>query len=127
MTIGLTAGMRFMLYALCVTGIFCLIMVLLRLIRFASPRRIRKILKITVPEDVNYQDAFKDILERYATNIVAQKVRTTDPGSLFKVSFALTMPDRTDEKIMIDELRVRNGNLPILLILQPQLPVSEYR
>ena len=124
MAIGLTAGMGFMLYALCVTLTFCIVMSLLYFLRFAVPKRTRKILKITIPENFNYHNAFDHILEKYATNIVHTRVRTTDLGSLYELAFALTMSDRTDEKAMIDELRTLNGNLPIILVLEPR--VDEY-
>ena len=124
MAIGLTAGMGFMLYALCVMVLFCLVMFVLSWIKFAVPKSTRKILKITIPENFNYHNVFDDILKKFSTHVVYKRVRTTDLGSLFELTFVLTMADRADEKALIDELRVHNGNLPIVLVLEPR--VMEY-
>jgi hypothetical protein len=124
MAIGLTGGMGFMLYAIAVAGTLCSVMLLLHFVRFAAPKRTRKQIKITIPEDFNYHNAFDDILKRYATNVVRKRVRLTDLGSLYEVTFAITMVDSTDEKKMLDEIREKNGNLPIVLVLEPQASES---
>jgi len=126
MAIGLTAGRGFMLYALGVTILFCLVMTAMFLLKFAVPKRTDKMLKITIPEDFNYQGTFDGILIKYATNIIQQKVRTTDLGSLFEITFNLTIQKGTDEKAMIDEIRTLNGNLPVVLILRPQLTSPDF-
>ena len=120
MAIGLAGGMGFILYSLLITIVLCIIMFVLHFIKYAVPKKTRKILKITIPEDFNYQNAFDDILARYASHTVMSKVKTTDLGSLFELSYAITMPDSVNEKAMLDELRTRNGNLPITLILEPK-------
>ncbi|MCL2014012.1 MAG: DUF4956 domain-containing protein [Oscillospiraceae bacterium] len=125
MAIGLPGGRNHLIYSLCVTIVLCSVMFVMHFVRFAAPRRTRMILKITIPEDFNYHNAFDDILRRYASSISRQRVRTTDLGSLFEISFALTIMQNADEKAMIDELRSRNGNLPIVLVLHPQ--TSEYK
>jgi len=120
MAVGLAGGMGFLLYSVCIAVLLCLIMLVLYLARYAVPKKTRKLLKITIPEDFNYQHAFDDILERYASHTVMSRVRTTDLGSLFELSYTITMPDTASEKDMLDELRSRNGNLPITLVLEAQ-------
>ena len=126
MAIGLTAGRGFMLYALGVTILFCIFMAAMFLLKYAVPKKTDKILKIIIPEDFNYQGTFDGILIKYAENIIQQKVRTTDLGSLFEITFSLTIQDGTDEKAMIDEIRTLNGNLPVILILKPQLTSADF-
>jgi hypothetical protein len=121
MAIGLTSGMGFLLYAMIVTIISCAVTLLLqRFLHFGAFTRQNKILRVTVPENFNTKGAFDDILERYATNISGRRMRTTDLGSLYELTFNLTMPGNADEKAMMDEIRTRNGNLPIVLIMEPQ-------
>jgi hypothetical protein len=117
MAIGLTSGTGLMLYALCVTIALCLVMFVLERLRFAVLKRTFKTLKITIPENFNYQNAFDDIFQRYATDVVQKRVRTTDLGSLFEITFDVTMQNDVDEKAFIDELRARNGNLQVILVL----------
>jgi hypothetical protein len=117
MAIGLTGGIGLLFYAFGVTITLCLVMIALERFRFATPRRTRKTLKITIPENFNYQNAFEDIFEKYVTDVVQKKTRTTDVGSLFEITFDLTMSNDADEKAFIDELRTRNGNLPVVLVL----------
>ena len=117
MAIGLTGGVGLLLYALFVTIILCLVMVLLQRFKYAVSRKSSKTLRISIPENFNYQSAFDDILQRYATSYTHRRTRTTDLGSLFEITFDLIVPDDIDEKTMIDELRARNGNLPIVLVI----------
>jgi hypothetical protein len=37
-------------------------------------------------------------------------------GSMFRLSYRITLKDLSKEKEMIDELRIRNGNLEISLL-----------
>jgi len=124
MAIGLTAGMFYLLYAVMVTLLFCVVTILLHIFRFSVPSRSRHILRITIPEDFNYQGVFEDILKKYSLTFSTRRVRTTDLGSLYEVSFTLTMPDGVNEKSMIDEIRTLNGNLPVVLMVEDQTKSS---
>ena len=73
------------------------------------------LLKITVPEDLSFEGAFDDVLKQYTTSYSLQKVRTTDFGSLFEISYKVNLPDATDKKALIDDIRAINGNLNIIL------------
>jgi len=122
--IGLTGGRGLLLYALCITLVLCLVMILLTRLRYASPRNMEKTLKITMPENFNYKHAFDDVFKKYLLNASQKRIRTTDLGSLFEVTYKVNMPDSVDEKAFIDELRTLNGNLPIILTVAdtPNIP-----
>ena len=74
-------------------------------------------LKITVPENLDYQNAFDPVMQAYTLASALRKIKTTDLGSLYVLSYAVTMKNNVSEKDFIDELRCRNGNLTITLTL----------
>ena len=74
-----------------------------------------KTLRITVPEDLDFSGAFDDVLKKYTEKYTLTKVKTADLGSLFQLSYDIALSDGANEKELIDELRVRNGNLTIVL------------
>lgn len=78
-----------------------------------------QLLKITIPEDMNYNGAFDDIFAKYLNKSELKDVKTSNMGTLFTVSYSVELKDMTLAKQMIDELRTRNGNLNIILQLDP--------
>lgn len=88
-------------------------------IRYGQKKKMPQTLKITIPEDLNYRDAFTDILETKTDRYTLQRVKTTDLGSLFEVNYQVVLKEDTDEKSFLDELRCRNGNLSIVLTIAP--------
>lgn len=83
-----------------------------------------KTLHITIPEDLDYQDVFEPILKEYAAECDIVNVKTTNMGSLFKLTYNLKLKDSGKEKEMIDKLRCRNGNLEISVSKQ-ETAISE--
>lgn len=75
---------------------------------------LEKTLKISVPEDLNYYEAFEEILEKYTKERVLVSVKSTSMGSVFKIEYRIVLKDAKKEREMIDEIRCRNGNLEIL-------------
>ena len=78
----------------------------------------RKTLHITIPEDLDYTGVFDPILEEYTSERELLQVKTTNMGSLFKLTYNLTLRDPEEEKELIDQLRCRNGNLEITVSKQ---------
>ncbi|MBE6556991.1 MAG: DUF4956 domain-containing protein, partial [Ruminococcaceae bacterium] len=117
---GLIAGMGYLAYASLFTLVLCLIYVLYNLFDFGSRRRsaINKTLTITIPEDLNYSNVFDDIFDEYTKSRELVKVKTSNMGSMFKLTYQITLKDVTREKEMIDQLRCRNGNLEIQISTQ---------
>ena len=75
-----------------------------------------KMLKITIPESLEYNDVFKPTFDKYLKEVESAGVKTTGMGSMFKLSFVVKMKNPGEEKKMIDELRTLNGNLEIQLL-----------
>lgn len=124
MAVGLAAGMGYLLYAVVVAVILCVTIVVLELVNFGRPQGTNKILKITVPENLDYENAFDGVLNKYTAESTLQKVKTADLGSLYELSYKIVTKSGLSEKAFIDELRCRNGNLNITLVLDA--PASEF-
>lgn len=113
---GLVSGMGYLGYAVLYTVILALIMagyVHLNLWEKKDTRE--KTLTITIPEDLDYTSVFDDLFDTYTDKWELSKVKTTNMGSLFKLTYQLTLKDNSKEKEMIDGLRCRNGNLEIAI------------
>ena len=74
-----------------------------------------KLLRITVPEDLDYQEAVEPVLGTYAKAYELMGIKTTGMGSLFRLSYKVELPSRGKEKEFLDELRLKNANLEISL------------
>jgi len=114
MTIGLADGMGYIgisaiLFLLAAALTILLLNLPLKAFRDDGP----KSLKVTIPENLDYTNIFDDIFEKYAADIKLDHVKTTSMGSLYDLSYTIVQKNEKDEKKMIDELRCRNGNLPI--------------
>ena len=77
-----------------------------------------KTLRITIPEDLNYGAAFDDLFEKYLLSCEVVAVKTSNMGSLYKLTYHVTLKDNAEEKTFLDELRCRNGNLEISMMRQ---------
>lgn len=125
MSAGLIAGMGYLGYAVLFTVILCLVFMLYNSLNFGE-RRISsyKTMAVTIPEDLNYTEVFDDILSKYTKSYELKKVKTTNMGSMFRLTYDIALKDRALEKEMIDAIRVRNGNLEISVSNQ-EVPNSE--
>jgi len=75
-----------------------------------------QLLKITIPESLQYNGSFDEIFARYLKKAENAGVKTTGMGSMFRLSYKVQMKDPAEEKAFIDELRTKNGNLEIALL-----------
>ena len=114
---GLIAGMGYLGYA----ALFSLILggvTMLYTAAHLGEGGQNKTLHITIPEDLDYTGVFDPVLREYTTDYTLKQVKTTNMGSLFKLTYDLTLRDPAKEKTFIDELRRRNGNLEISVSYQ---------
>ena len=123
MAAGLVCGMGYLAYAALFTLIIGVIFLALQFIKIPQSKSVlkQKTLRITIPEDLDYTSIFNDIFDKYTTEYKLTNVKTSNMGSLFKLTYHLTEKDITKEKEMIDELRVRNGNLEISISEQEEI------
>ncbi len=115
---GLTIGMGYIGLATLFAIIACSFSFILTLINFGEKKSTRRILHITIPENLNYTNVFDDIFTAYTTQAELITAKTTSMGSLFKLSYEIELKDLFMEKSFIDELRTRNGNLEIIITKQ---------
>lgn len=115
MCAGLIAGMGYLGYGLLFTLVMCAVMLVYNRLDFGSSKNGAryKVLHITVPEDLDYTGAFDEVLGEYASSHELVQVKTTNMGSLFRLTYDLVLNSQAEEKELIDKLRCRNGNLEI--------------
>lgn len=117
---GLIIGMGYLAYAALFTIILCLILVLLNVINFGKKKNdlLYKTIKITIPEDLDYTVIFEDLFLEYTKENELVRVKTTNLGSMFKLTYNVVLKDAKQEKEFIDKIRTRNGNLEIMVSRQ---------
>ncbi len=116
--IGLANGLGYIGYAVLFTIIIILILIALYFSKFGAPSLRIMNLKIVIPEDINYENLFDETIKLYCLEYRLKKVRTTDFGTMFELTYTIKMKKDADQKKFIDELRVKNGNLPITLTVK---------
>lgn len=123
---GLVAGMGYLGFAALFTVVMCVIFLLYNHLDFGAKKNAAtyKTLTIVIPEDLDYTGVFDDVFERYTTSFDLVRVKSTNMGSMFKLTYNVMLRDAVKEKEMIDKLRCRNGNLEITVSKQ-ETAVSE--
>ena len=115
---GLIAGLGYVSIATIVALLVSSLYVVLSSINIFKFKRVgdEKLLKITIPEDLNYNEAFDAILKTYLKSYELVEIKTTGMGSLFRLSYKVELLAKDTEKQLIDEIRIRNSNLEISLL-----------
>lgn len=119
---GIAFGMGYLAYGVIILvalGALYFVFSSLRLFESKTMNE-EKLLRVTVPESLEYTDMFDDVFSRYLKKTERVGVKTTGMGSMFRLSFLIRMKDPAEEKAFIDALRTKNGNLEISI-----LPYSE--
>lgn len=115
MTVGLTCSMGYLAFAAAVTVLVCAVLFLLQLIHYGEKRTEEKDLRITIPENLDYTDIFKELFGEYTKEHKLIQVKTTNMGSLYELQYHVTLKDSSREKEFLDDVRCRNGNLTVIL------------
>ena len=117
---GLIAGMGYLGFALLFTAVMCVMFVLYNRLDFGTKKNAAtfKSFTITIPEDLDYSGIFDDIFSEFTTSHDLVRVKSTNMGSMFKLTYNVMLRDVTREKEMIDKIRCRNGNLEIAVSKQ---------
>ena len=111
--LGLACGMGYVALAGVFFVIFAAAVLLLTTTHFGEGGAVRQ-LKITIPENLDYDELFDDIFREYAYSCELIRVRTTNMGTLFELTYSVNLKNPKISKRFIDELRCRNGNLNII-------------
>ncbi len=115
--VGLACGGNCDLYAAVFTVIFCIVILVFRAAKLGVPKKNVYLLKITIPENLNFKGIFDEILDEYSSNYSLTKIKTADMGSVFELSYDIELKDDMDTKEFIDKVRCKNGNLTVMLSL----------
>ena len=117
---GLIAGMGYLGFAVLFTLVMCAVFVLYNCLDFGTKKNAAtfKTFTITIPEDLDYSGVFDDIFAEYTRSHDLVRVKTTNMGSMFKLTYNVELRDAAKEKEMLDKMRCRNGNLEIAVSKQ---------
>ncbi|WP_027093508.1 DUF4956 domain-containing protein [Cohnella thermotolerans] len=124
MAAGLACGVGAYGYAVLFTVFLCVLMFVLKAVKFGANKASLKTLKVTIPENLGYEEAFDEIFKKFNVDYELKKVRTTELGSLYELVYAVKIGPDTNQKELLDAVRTRNGNLDITLTMNPV--VQEY-
>ena len=117
---GLITGMGYLGYGFLFAVLMCVVGMAYNSMDLGARRNTTrcKTLNITIPEDLDYSEVFEPVLREYASSVELTRVKTTNMGSLFRLTYDITLRDPAKEKELIDALRCRNGNLEITVSRQ---------
>lgn len=114
MGIGLATGMGYLGFALIITVAAGTILALLGFVPAFGIAKSAKLLKILIPEDLDYTTCFKDLFAEYTTSHRLIMSKTVSMGTLYELRYELVLKDADKEKEFLDKIRVRNGNLTVM-------------
>ena len=124
MAAGLACGLGYVTFAAAFTAVMLLLLILISALGFVDRNEGRKQLKIVIPESLNYNSVFDDLFDKYTSENRLNKVKTTNMGTMYELTYEIRLKNDDAEKDFIDELRVRNGNLNISVGIMPENSVS---
>ena len=115
MAVGLATGLGYIKLAIVITVIIGIVYFVLMISKYGVLKNNDKTLRITVPENLNFTGSFDDLFDTYTNSRSLDRIKTTNLGSLYELTYTVSLKKDTDEKKFIDEIRCRNGNLNIIL------------
>lgn len=115
MMVGLALGMGHALFATVITAIGIVAIVFFSATPILEPNRKERVLKVVIPEDLDYEEVFADIFKKYTSKASLVKMKTMNMGSLYKLTYDVKLRSGVKEKEFLDEIRVKNCNLKVLL------------
>ena len=115
MALGLCAGAGYVGVACILFAVYSLALLLLHAMKFGNEKQSDRVLKITIPESMDYDGLFDDVLNRFTGHWSLESVHTAEMGSVYQLVYAVTVADIAKSREMLDEIRIRNGNLNVAL------------
>jgi hypothetical protein len=119
MALGLVLGMGYLAFAVLFFLVIGAAMLLLSVLHFGEQKTAPRELKITIPENLDYNGLFDDVFSKYTTQAQLVRVRTANLGTLYELQYDVQLNTPEISKEFIDELRCRNGNLNIICSRKP--------
>ena len=118
---GVLIGSGYVVYGLIFTIVVLIVIYVLTNSGWGEEPADSMILKIWVPESLNYQDAFTAVLKKYTSKYRLLMIRTTDFGSMCELRYRITPVAKLNQKEFLDEIRTKNGNMNVVLIVAPAI------
>ena len=116
MASGVACGIGYIGFAILFFVVLGIILFVLSEINFGGMKSNHMTLKITIPENLDYQGVFEPVLNKYTNFHKLRRIKTTNFGTLFELIYSVDVSDSIDQKKFIDELRTLNGNMNINLV-----------
>jgi hypothetical protein len=123
--IALASAMGLIGFAIIITAFMSIILIIMHYFKLDKESTTHAKLRIIIPESLNYSHAFDDVFKKYVISFQLQKVKTTDFGTMFELSYLIKVKPDIDQKAFLDQLRIRNGNLSITMTSDYVSLVSE--
>ncbi|MDR2043224.1 MAG: DUF4956 domain-containing protein [Clostridium sp.] len=120
MSLGFVTGMGYLFYAFLFFILIGGFNLILMKVRFGQTVGDMRVLRITIPENLDYEDLFDEVMQKYTVSAELDTVKTTNMGSLYELTYLVRMKSASMPKAFLDELRCRNGNLNIMLSREQQ-------
>jgi len=114
MAVGLATGMGYVVLAFLFFAVVAVFVLLLSLFDFGGGKENERELKITIPENLDYEGLFDDLFRKYTRSVRLERVKTSNMGTLYELDYRVVLRDSQVPKAFMDELRCRNGNLNIV-------------
>ncbi|MBE6639650.1 MAG: DUF4956 domain-containing protein [Ruminococcaceae bacterium] len=115
MALGFATAVGYIAYAIIFAVIICVVNLIFNCVPVLSVSRSEKMLRVSIPESLDYTEVFDDIFEKYTIRAELVRVKSTNMGAVFQLSYEVRFKHGASEKDMLDEIRCRNGNLDIIL------------
>ena len=120
MAAGLACGLGYVSFAAVFVAVMLVVLIAATVLGFADNNYDKKQLKITIPEDLNYSTVFDDVFDKYTSEHTMSRVKTTNMGTMYELTYEVKLKKDAPEKEFIDQLRIRNGNLNITMALMSE-------
>lgn len=114
MASGLVSSMGYIAFGLLFVILVCLVYIILNVVHYGVNKKVIKELRITIPENLDYNTIFDDLFKKYLSSCSLVRVKTSNMGSMYELFYDILIIDTLKEKEMIDEIRCRNGNLTVI-------------
>ena len=116
--IGIGCGTGYYGITIVITAILCAVTAILSVVKFGVPKNNRVTIKISVPEDLNFEGTFDETLDKYTMGFDLQQIRTADFGSVYELKYIATIAENADRRALLDEIRTKNGNLDVSITMR---------
>lgn len=111
--VGLATGMGHVGYAFLVTLFVLAALLVIKFTNYSNGNSKTFTLKFLVPEYFDTQESFEAVISEFSNHYVLQKLSTKELGSVFEFQYEVELQDANLQKQLIDNIRVKNGNLSV--------------